>query len=89
MCIELHRQADRVEFKITDTGPGIALEDQGRVFERFYKADRSRTRLNGGSGLGLSIAKKIVEMHGGAIGLESQTGAGTTFSVSLPVGDAN
>jgi two-component system phosphate regulon sensor histidine kinase PhoR len=84
--VELHRQAGRAEFKITDSGPGIQPEDQERVFERFYKADKSRTHSNGGSGLGLSIAKKIVEMHRGTIRLESQPGAGATFIVSLPMG---
>ncbi|MCL5952323.1 MAG: cell wall metabolism sensor histidine kinase WalK, partial [Chloroflexi bacterium] len=59
--------------------------DQARVFERFYKADRSRTRSSGGSGLGLAIAKQIVEMHRGTIGLKSQPSAGTTFIVTLPV----
>ncbi|MCL4395574.1 MAG: HAMP domain-containing histidine kinase [Chloroflexi bacterium] len=84
--VELCRRADRREFKITDTGPGIAPEDQAHVFERFYKADKSRTRSNGGSGLGLAIAKKVVEMHHGSIALESDVGAGTTFTVTLPAG---
>lgn len=87
--VELHRRDGQVEFKITDTGIGISGEDQARVFERFYKADRSRTGLNGGSGLGLSIAKKIVDMHRGAIGVDSELGVGTTFTVSLPIGQTN
>jgi len=63
---------------------GISEEDQARVFERFYKADKSRTRSNGGSGLGLSIAIKIVDMHKGIIEVQSSLGTGTTFIVSLP-----
>ncbi len=81
--VDLHRQGEAVEFKIRNAGIGIAPEDQGRIFERFYKADRSRTRSNGGSGLGLAIAKKIVELHGGEIGVESEAGEGTTFTVRL------
>ena len=82
--VELHRQDGNVEFKITDTGVGISKEDQGRLFERFFKADKSRTRSNGGSGLGLSIAKKIVDLHKGTIEVKSNVGAGTIFTVSLP-----
>jgi two-component system, OmpR family, phosphate regulon sensor histidine kinase PhoR len=84
VCVELRQQAGRVEFRITDTGAGISEEDQVHVFERFYKADKSRTRSHGGSGLGLAIAKKIVEMHQGTIGVASQPGAGATFTVRLP-----
>jgi two-component system, OmpR family, phosphate regulon sensor histidine kinase PhoR len=83
--IDLQQQGEAVEFKIRDSGFGIAPEDQARIFERFYKADRSRTRSNGGSGLGLAIAKKIVELHGGKIGVESDPGTGTTFMVRLIV----
>ncbi len=86
--IELHQQGNNVAFKIADSGSGISEEDQPHVFERFYKADRSRTRANNsGSGLGLSIVQKIVEMHHGTITVESQAGAGTTFAVSLPLAD--
>jgi signal transduction histidine kinase len=76
---------NQVEFKISDTGTGISKEDQPRIFERFYKADRSRTKSVGGSGLGLSIVKKIVEMHKGSIEVESQVNEGTTFIVCLPI----
>src|SRR5262249_37426253 len=84
ICVDLHRQDGNIEFRIADTGIGIAEEDQTRVFERFFKADKSRDRARGGSGLGLAIAKKIIDMHHGAIGVESTLGAGTAFAVSLP-----
>jgi two-component system, OmpR family, phosphate regulon sensor histidine kinase PhoR len=85
-CISVGLRQDDglVKVEVRDTGVGISEEDQARVFERFYKADKSRDRSKGGSGLGLSIARRIVEMHGGTIGLESRGGEGTTFRVSLP-----
>ena len=83
--IGLQRDQEKVVFRIADTGIGIAAEDQARIFERFFKADKSRNRALGGSGLGLSIAKKIVEMHNGEISVESTLGAGATFVVRLPV----
>jgi two-component system OmpR family sensor kinase/two-component system sensor histidine kinase BaeS len=70
---------------VSDTGQGIAPEDLPHVFDRFYRADRSRTRGSGGAGLGLAIAKQIVVAHGGAIWAEGQVGKGTTISVALPV----
>jgi two-component system, OmpR family, phosphate regulon sensor histidine kinase PhoR len=84
VCVALHRHDGRIEFRIADTGIGIAEQDQDHVFERFFKADKSRERSKGGSGLGLSIVKRIVDMHNGAIDVESKLGAGTTFTVSLP-----
>ena len=82
--VTLRQNGGKAEFSISDTGVGISEEDQARIFERFYKADKSRTHSNGGSGLGLSIVKKIVEMHAGVITVESRLGAGTTFIVSIP-----
>ncbi len=87
ISIKLCCQGDRIEFSITDTGPGIAEEDRARIFERFYKADKSRTRSEEeGSGLGLSIVKKIIDMHQGTIDMQSELGQGSTFTVSLPIG---
>ncbi|MBK9924415.1 MAG: GHKL domain-containing protein [Anaerolineales bacterium] len=72
------------EIRISDNGIGISEEDRERIFERFYKADKSRTRASGGSGLGLSIVKKIVDLHNGTIKVESEQDKGTTFIVNLP-----
>jgi two-component system, OmpR family, phosphate regulon sensor histidine kinase PhoR len=71
---------------ISDTGPGIAEEDQAHIFERFYKADKSRNRSSGGSGLGLAIVKKIIDLHKGNINVQSAQGEGAEFTVSLPAG---
>ena len=70
---------------VSDTGIGINPEDQTRVFQRFYRADKARNSSRGGSGLGLSIAQFIVEAHGGKISLNSVPGEGSTFTVSLPL----
>ncbi|HLA24034.1 MAG TPA: ATP-binding protein [bacterium] len=77
-----------VEVLVNDSGRGIGPEDLPHVFERFYRADRSRTRGSGGTGLGLAIAKHIVEAHGGRISVSSRANEGTTFKVTLPRGDA-
>lgn len=69
---------------VTDTGRGIAAEDLPHVFERFFRADKSRTGASGNAGLGLAISKAIVEAHGGTIGVSSELEVGTTFTVQLP-----
>jgi signal transduction histidine kinase len=76
--------AGGVAVSIHDTGQGILPEDLPHVFERFYRGDKSRTCLSGGAGLGLAIAKGIVEAHGGSIGVASQRGQGTVFTFILP-----
>jgi signal transduction histidine kinase len=70
---------------VSDTGPGIAEADQGKIFEEFQQADSSSTRTKGGSGLGLSISRRIVELHGGCLWVESVLGEGSTFYVNVPV----
>jgi signal transduction histidine kinase len=73
-----------VEVQVADTGEGIPDEDLPKVFERSYRSERSRSRQSGGAGLGLSIAKGIVEAHGGRIWVNSDLGRGSVFSFTLP-----
>jgi two-component system, OmpR family, phosphate regulon sensor histidine kinase PhoR len=75
---------NRVQVSVQDDGPGIPPESRGRVFERFYRADRARSRETGGTGLGLSIVKHIVRAHSGEVWLHSEMGTGTTFFFTLP-----
>ena len=82
--ITLSGDKDSVVCTIADNGIGISPEDQIHVFERFYKADKSRDRSQDGNGLGLSLVKKIVEMHGGSITVKSERGQGAEFIVTLP-----
>lgn len=70
---------------VIDTGVGIAAEDLPHVFERFWRSDRSRDRASGGTGIGLSISRRLVELQGGTIAVESQLGQGSTFRFSLPI----
>jgi GAF domain-containing protein len=70
---------------VVDTGPGISQDDQKKLFQEFQQADSSTTKKKGGTGLGLAISKRIIEMHGGTVGLKSKVGEGSTFSFTLPV----
>ncbi|MBM3133782.1 MAG: HAMP domain-containing protein [Chloroflexi bacterium] len=70
---------------VADSGPGIAPDDLPHVFDRFYRADKSRSRASGGAGLGLAIVKQLVEAHGGGVWAESEVGKGATFKFTLPV----
>jgi signal transduction histidine kinase len=75
----------RFAVSVTDTGPGIPLDQQDRIFEQFHQVDSSLTKAKGGTGLGLAIAKQIVEMHGGRIWVESMPGKGSNFQLELPI----
>ena len=74
---------DKVDIEVRDNGPGIDEEHLGRVFERFYRVDKSRSSKQGGSGLGLAITKHIMESHGSVIQIESELGVGTIFKFEL------
>ncbi|HUN08172.1 MAG TPA: ATP-binding protein [Aggregatilineales bacterium] len=74
-----------IELSVSDNGPGIPPEEITHLFERFWRAEKSRNRATGGSGLGLAIVKQLVEAHHGEVQVESQTGSGTRFTVHLPV----
>lgn len=80
-------QGDWVEVSVSDTGEGIPADDLPHIFERFYRVDKSRARATGGSGLGLTIAKRLVEAHGGTITLQSELGKGSRFSFTLPIAE--
>jgi signal transduction histidine kinase len=71
--------------RVVDTGLGIAPTDQARLFERFYRARRKETLREKGTGLGLAIVKSIAEQHGGRVSIESRLGAGSTFSLEIPL----
>ena len=80
-------QGSWVEISVSDTGEGIPAQDLPHIFERFYRVDRSRARATGGSGLGLTIARRLVEAHGGKITVQSELEKGSRFSFTLPVAE--
>jgi len=83
ITVTAETQDNRVKVNVTDTGEGIPPEDLPNIFERFYRVDKSRTRATGGSGLGLTIAKRLVEAHGGSIEARSEPGKGSCFSFTV------
>lgn len=85
ISVRCSRRDREAVIEVTDTGEGIASEHQTKVFERFYRVDKTRSRAEGGAGLGLAIAKLAVERHGGCIELESALGKGSTISMVLPM----
>jgi two-component system phosphate regulon sensor histidine kinase PhoR len=85
ISVRLSRTADLLQLEVEDTGIGIEAQAQQRVFERFYRVDKARSRDLGGTGLGLSIVKHIAEEHGGSVQLDSQPGRGSRFIVKFPL----
>jgi len=84
ITVRAWEEPGRVSFAVQDNGVGIAAEDLPHIFERFYRSDKARSRANGSTGLGLSIAKQLIEAHEGTISVESAPGKGSTFTVRLP-----
>jgi two-component system sensor histidine kinase SenX3 len=84
VSVELKREDDEAVLTVADSGHGIPLRDQARVFERFYRVDESRARSEGGTGLGLAIVKHVADLHSGQVQLTSQLGEGSVFTVRLP-----
>ncbi|TFJ92075.1 HAMP domain-containing sensor histidine kinase [Lentibacillus salicampi] len=83
--LSVKRDGGYVEVAVQDKGPGIPESEQEKIFDRFYRIDQSRSRETGGTGLGLSIAKTIVRVHNGTLTVSSEKGAGSTFTLTLPV----
>jgi signal transduction histidine kinase len=83
--LSLEHMGDSAVLAVEDSGVGIAPEDQNKIFERFYRVDKARSRAQGGAGLGLSIAQWIVLQHHGSISVESRPGSGAIFRVELPM----
>jgi signal transduction histidine kinase len=88
VTVRATRHDGSVDVVVADTGPGISAEHLPRVFERFYRVDESRSRDDGGTGIGLAIARSVIEAHGGRIWAESKPGGGSTFTFELPVASA-
>jgi len=84
VSISRRRRGEVIEIAVTDRGIGIALADQQRVFERFFRVDKARSRATGGTGLGLAIVKHVAANHNGSIRLWSRPGTGSTFTLSIP-----
>lgn len=85
VAVEARRDGDRFAVTVSDTGPGIGLQDQARIFEEFQQADDTSTRKKGGTGLGLAISRRIVEMHGGRLSVRSVPGEGASFTLEVPI----
>jgi signal transduction histidine kinase len=88
VCIEATETGTAVRIAVLDNGIGIAPEHLPHVFTRFYRVDKSRSRAAGGAGIGLTIARRLTEAHGGTIAVESTPGRGSRFAITLPAAPA-
>ena len=87
LTVTLDRQEDNAIIRVQDTGVGIPADSLSHVFERFYRVDKARSRKSGGSGLGLSIVRNMVERNGGQITVDSVVNEGSTFTLTFPIFD--
>ena len=85
MSLGLSARGGELLIEVADTGIGVPQRDLERIFERFYRVDRGRSRTEGGTGLGLAIVKHAAQLHGGRVEVESRVGRGSIFRVRLPV----
>jgi two-component system sensor histidine kinase SenX3 len=85
VVVSVRVEGELAEVSVTDQGVGIPDQDLNRIFERFYRVDPARSRITGGTGLGLAIVKHIAATHGGDVSVWSVEGAGSTFTLRLPV----
>jgi signal transduction histidine kinase len=88
ILIAVRRQNDQVTVSVTDEGPGLTPEDRSKLFRKFQRLSPQPTAGESSTGLGLSVTKEIIEMHGGTIRVESEPGKGSTFTIELPSGGA-
>ncbi|MEI6846064.1 MAG: ATP-binding protein, partial [Candidatus Firestonebacteria bacterium] len=84
VSVEAEEGQEKIKITVKDSGPGIPETDQARIFERFYRVDKGRSREFGGTGLGLAIVKHIIQLHGGTTGVESKLSEGSKFFFTLP-----
>ena len=89
ISVTASQYSGQIAIEVRDTGIGIPSDDLSRIFERFYRVDRSRSRDMGGTGLGLSIVKHIVQNHGGSVDISSVLGSGSIFTIRLPIAPAS
>lgn len=87
VSVTLTKEKKRAVITVEDNGVGIAEDDKNRIFDRFYRVDKARSRATGGTGLGLSIAQSAIDFHNGTLGVESELGVGSTFTIALPLVD--
>lgn len=84
VTVHAYQDGPEVVFEVTDTGTGIAAQDLPHVFDRFWRAEKSRNRRTGGSGLGLAIVHRLARAHGGSVTVRSTPGVGSVFGIRLP-----